>query len=68
MEWLDPWWLTAEQGAHFHDTFLRQLRLEISPRHELFGVSARLIGRGNGDDALFEFLDGSARVAVVHLT
>jgi hypothetical protein len=34
----------------------------------MFGVPGRLIGRGQGDDALFELLDGSGRVAVVHLT
>ncbi|MCG6916294.1 MAG: hypothetical protein LJE89_01980 [Deltaproteobacteria bacterium] len=33
----------------------------------LFGLPLKLIGRGNDDDALFEILDGTGRVAVVHL-
>jgi hypothetical protein len=69
MEWLEPWWSTEEQGQDFCETFRRQLELELSPGHELYGVPLRLIGRhGGSDDALFEFLDGSGRVAVVHLT
>ncbi len=32
------------------------------------GIETRLIARGNGDDALFELLDGMAVYAVVHLT
>jgi hypothetical protein len=34
----------------------------------MFGIAARLIARGNGDDCLFELLDGTARFAMVHLT
>jgi len=68
MEWLDPWWSTADRNAHFHEAFLKQLQLEVSPHHQMFGLPVRLIARGNGDDALFELLDGSGRVAVVHLT
>lgn len=34
----------------------------------MYGLPAKLIARGNGDDALFEILDGSGRVAEVHLT
>lgn len=69
MEWLEPWWPTAGQGEEFQRTFQRQLELELSPGHELYGVPVKLIGRHGGcDDALFELLDGSGRVAVVHLT
>jgi hypothetical protein len=67
VEWLEPWWSTEDQSDHFRETFLRQLRLELSPAHALFGLPARVIGRGDGDDALFEILDGTGRVAVVHL-
>lgn len=67
MKWLDPWWSTANQDQSFHDTLLRQLRLEVQAGHVIFGLPARIIGRGNGDDALFEILDGTGRVAVVHL-
>ncbi|WP_146002127.1 hypothetical protein [Cupriavidus pauculus] len=68
MEWLEPWWSTENMDNQFHETFARQLALEVPPGHELFELPARLIGRGLGDDALFEILDGSGRVAVVHLT
>lgn len=47
--------------------FCDQLARETSSGHILHGVAVRLIGRGNGDDALFELLDGSGRVAEVHL-
>lgn len=36
--------------------------------HILYGITLKLLARGNGDDALFELLDGSGRVADVHLT
>ena len=68
MEWLEPWWSTERQDAKFHETFRKQLKLELPPGHVLYEVPARLIGRGNGDDALFELLDGTGRVAQVHLT
>src|ERR1700735_3945212 len=67
MEWLEPWWSTAEQSDDFHETFERQLRVEICPDDPIFDIPARIIARGNGDDALFELLDGSGRVAFVHL-
>lgn len=69
MEWLEPWRPTEGQGREFHETFRRELERELSPGHELYGVPVRLIGRhAASDDALFELLDGSGRVAVVHLT
>jgi len=68
VEWLDPWWSTEGMDPHFHETFQRQLELEVPPGHPLFGVKVELIGRGSGDDALFKLLDGTGRVAVVHLT
>lgn len=67
MEWLDPWWSTAEQAESFHAAFEAQLRLELCEDDPVYGVPAKIIGRGNGDDALFELLDGSGRVAFVHL-
>jgi hypothetical protein len=68
MEWLDPWWATDDSDEAFHDTFRRQLEREVSPGHCLYQVPVRLMARGNGDDALFRILDGSGRVAEVHLT
>ncbi len=69
MEWLDPWWSTECMDAKFHDTFAGELQLEVAPGHELFGLPTRVIGRRSDCDyALFELLDGTGRVAYVHLT
>lgn len=68
MEWLEPWWSTEDFDESFHETFRKQLELEVSLGHAMYQIPARLIARGNGDDALFQILDGSERVAVVHLT
>jgi hypothetical protein len=68
-EFLEPWWSTDGQGADFHRTFLDQLKTEVSPGHVLYGLPVRMIGRdGASDDTLFEILDGSGRLALVHLT
>ena len=64
-EWLDPWYPVSDAAirAGLED----QLRQEISPRHVLFGQTARLIARRDDtDDALFELANG--RIAEVHLT
>ena len=69
IEFLEPWWSTAEKDALFHEPFHQQLRTEVGPGHVMYGVPARMIARHVGsDDTLFELLDGSGRVAVVHLT
>ncbi|MBD2731774.1 hypothetical protein H6G96_37255 [Nostoc sp. FACHB-892] len=69
MKWLEPWWATEGQAPDFRETFERQLEMELSPKHKLYGVPVKLIGRhGGSDDALFELSDGSGRVTVVHLT
>jgi hypothetical protein len=52
----------------FKESWRRQLEIEVPPEHVLYGVSVKLLARGNGDDALFEILDGTGRVADVHLT
>lgn len=65
---MEPWWSTERQNREFHDGFCRQLARELSRGHELYKLPVRIIARGNGDDALFEILDGSGRVAQVHLT
>jgi len=68
-EFLDPWWSTDEMDACFHETFLNQLKREVGTGHIMFGVPVRMIGRdGGSDDTLFEILDGSGRLALVHLT
>ena len=67
-QFLPPWWSTASQSNEFHDTFEKQLRIEIPPGHPLEDKPVRCIARGDGDDVLFEILDGSGCVAYVHLT
>jgi hypothetical protein len=68
MEWLEPWWSTEKLPQEFHDSLQRQLEIEVGPGHAMYGLPVHLIARGNGDDALFEILDGTGRVADVHLT
>lgn len=63
VQWLSPW----EPYADTHGTFREELVKELAPGHVLFQVPVELLARGNGDDCLFELLDGSGRVAVVHL-
>lgn len=63
MEWLDPWGPADDPNK----TFQRELETEVRRGHPLYKVPVRLIGRGNADDCLFALLDGSDRVAVVHL-
>jgi hypothetical protein len=68
MDWLNPWWSTENQNSDFHDGFKSELESEVGPDHPLRGIETRLEARGDGDDALFELLDGTGRYAVVHLT
>jgi hypothetical protein len=49
--------------------FETELLRELKPGHPLFGIPISAIGRRyDQDDVLFELLDGSGRVAEVHLT
>ncbi|XAH25411.1 hypothetical protein AAFF27_09515 [Xylophilus sp. GW821-FHT01B05] len=66
-DWLEPWTSTAGADDGYLRTFAEQLARETSRGHELHQVPVKLIGRGNGDDALFELQDGTGRVAQVHL-
>ncbi len=68
MEWLEPWCSAAQMGEQVAQGWQRQLQIEVPPGHVLYGVPVKLLARGNGDDALFELMDGSGRVANVHLT
>lgn len=68
MEWLEPWSSAARMGEHAVQGWQRQLQIEVPPGHVLYDVPVRLLARGNGDDVLFELLDGSGRVANVHIT
>lgn len=68
MEWLEPWRTTEIYEADFHEAFRKQLEREVTMGHPMYGLPVKLIARGDGDDALFQILDGSGRVAEVHLT
>lgn len=65
---LEPWSSAQDLGDTLLDSFTRELQSEVARGHVMFGLPTRLVGRGQGDDVLFEILDGSGRVAVVHLT
>ena len=46
-----------------------ELARELVAAHSLFGVPVTAIGLGgSGDDVLFRLLDGTERLALVHLT
>jgi hypothetical protein len=65
MRWLEPWYPVDDAGVR--GSLEGQLRVELSPRHILYGESVRLVARrADTDDALFALADG--RVAEVHLT
>ncbi len=65
LRWLDPWY--SVDDGDISAGLERQLAVEASPRHVLYGVKVRLIARrADTDDALFALADG--RVAEVHLT
>jgi hypothetical protein len=67
IDWLIPWH-PIEDGTP-GDGIVSELRREICDRHVLHGVPVRPVGlRQDCDDVLFELLDGSGRLAVVHLT
>ena len=69
MLWLDPWCDVTDLGAEFAAAFERVLTREVAPGHPLYGIPVAAIGKHDGsDDVLFRLLDGSERVAVVHLT
>jgi hypothetical protein len=49
--------------------FEAELQRELKPDHPLFGIAVGALGaRYDQDDVLFELLDGSGRLAEVHLT
>jgi hypothetical protein len=69
VEWLDPWWDAAAERPDLAAAYERQLVVELGPGHPLYGVPLAALGKHDGsDDVLFRLLDGSGRVAVIHLT
>ena len=69
MEWLEPWCAIADGGRASAAIFEDELFREIGPGHALHAIRVEAIALHCGcDDVLFRLLDGSERVAVVHLT
>lgn len=67
LNWLVPWHPIVDKGKD--DFLVRELQKEVCRQHVLFNVPVKSIGyRQDCDDALFQLLDGSNRLAVVHLT
>lgn len=67
MDWLEPWY--AIEAAEHAQWFAAELQQELSPGHPLYGTPVELLGRRDDrEDFLFHLLDGSGRVAEVHLT
>lgn len=64
MEFRYPW-ISLRNPKDFED----QLAREMPPGHVLSGVPVRAVAHMEGsDDFLYQLLDGTGRVAVVHLT
>lgn len=68
MDWLEPWFSASALPERVAQTWEKQLAIEVPAAHVLYCLPTKLLARGNGDDALFEVMDGSGRVAHVHLT
>jgi hypothetical protein len=69
VEWLDSWWHVAAERPDLAAGYEREMQAELGAGHPLFGVPVAAVGKHDGaDDVLFRVLDGSGRVAVVHLT
>ena len=67
MEWPRPF--RPIDRPESRSAFEAELRRELKPGHPLYGVPVGASGaRYDQDDVLFELLDGSGRVAEVHLT
>jgi hypothetical protein len=68
VEWLVPWHPVSDDPTQVAG-MERELRLELSAGHPLFGLPVRTLARRKDcDDVLFAIEDGTGRVAVVHLT
>jgi hypothetical protein len=66
MEWPFPFAPINEEDRF---GFEQELRLELKSGHPLFELPVRALGRRfDQDDVLYEIVDGSDRVAQVHLT
>ena len=66
-EWLERW--VPIDRADRAVALAGRLAVEAGPDHPLYGIPVETVGRGGDrDDVLYRLLDGTGRVAVVHLT
>jgi hypothetical protein len=66
MTYLKPWYALTEEAAAALST---ELSRELPPEHVLQGVPVKCVARRQDrDDVFFELVDGSGRLAAVHLT
>ena len=69
LDWLHPWRSVNDWTPDQTKQTVDQLRVEVGPKHPLYGVPVSIIGiRCDCDDSLFQLEDGTGRIAVVHLT
>ena len=67
VDWLEPWDPIDDDSVR--SALEQELLRELGRRHPLYGIPVRAVGqRDDCDDVLFALEDGTARVAVVHLT
>jgi len=67
IDWLEPWhpMLSSEMQAGAE----KELASETCEKHVLYRLPVRALGyRQDCDDVLFQLLDDTGRVAIVHLT
>lgn len=68
MDWLVPWY-SIEHNAAQVTGMEQELQRELTHGHSLYGLPVQAVARRQDcDDVLFRVLDGTGRVAVVHLT
>ena len=69
MQWLEPWCALTEVDTECARALERVLGREMASGHPLYDLPVKAVARrGDNDDVLFELLDGTGRVAVVHPT
>jgi hypothetical protein len=69
MDWLEPWWHVAEENPELCTGYERELYSELASDHPLYGLHLAALAKNDGsDDVLFQAMDGSSRIVVVHLT
>jgi hypothetical protein len=67
-EWLEPWYLLADEGQR--SLLEKELKTELAEGHPLAGLSVKVVARRDDrDDVLVTLDEGeNGRIAEVHLT